>query len=87
MATYETTDVATGPTRADAESRLFRDLDPATRAWALAHHAAPGGRARGAHGADDVLGARVARDGHSLPARHQSARGAQRRAAERLKAA
>lgn len=32
----ETTEVATGPTRADAESRLFRDLDLATRAWALA---------------------------------------------------
>jgi len=32
----ETNDVATGPTRADAESRLFRDLDDATRAWALA---------------------------------------------------
>jgi pimeloyl-ACP methyl ester carboxylesterase len=32
----ETTEVATGPTRADAESRLFRDLEPATRAWALA---------------------------------------------------
>jgi pimeloyl-ACP methyl ester carboxylesterase len=32
----ETTDVATGPTRADAETRLFRDLDAATRAWALA---------------------------------------------------
>jgi pimeloyl-ACP methyl ester carboxylesterase len=32
----ETTDVVTGPTRADAESRLFRDLDPATRAWAVA---------------------------------------------------
>jgi pimeloyl-ACP methyl ester carboxylesterase len=32
----ETTDVATGPTRADAESRLFRDLDAGTRAWALA---------------------------------------------------
>jgi pimeloyl-ACP methyl ester carboxylesterase len=31
----ETTEVATGPTRTDAESRLFRDLDPATRAWAL----------------------------------------------------
>jgi pimeloyl-ACP methyl ester carboxylesterase len=29
------TDIATGPTRADAESRLFRDLDDATRAWAL----------------------------------------------------
>jgi pimeloyl-ACP methyl ester carboxylesterase len=32
----ETTDIATAPTRADAESRLFRDLDAATRAWALA---------------------------------------------------
>lgn len=32
----ETTDIATGPTRADAESRLFRDLDASTRAWALA---------------------------------------------------
>jgi pimeloyl-ACP methyl ester carboxylesterase len=32
----ETTEVVTGPTRADAESRLFRDLDPALRAWALA---------------------------------------------------
>jgi pimeloyl-ACP methyl ester carboxylesterase len=32
----ETTDVATGPTRADAESRLFRDLEPSMRAWALA---------------------------------------------------
>ena len=32
----ERTGVSTGPTRADAESRLFRDLDPALRAWALA---------------------------------------------------
>jgi pimeloyl-ACP methyl ester carboxylesterase len=32
----ETTDITTGPTRADAESRLFRDLDDATRLWALA---------------------------------------------------
>jgi pimeloyl-ACP methyl ester carboxylesterase len=32
----EVTALTTGPTRADAESRLFRDLDPATRAWALA---------------------------------------------------
>jgi pimeloyl-ACP methyl ester carboxylesterase len=31
----ETNDVTTSPTRADAESRLFRDLDPAARAWAL----------------------------------------------------
>ena len=32
----ETSDIATRPTRADAESRLFRDLDGSTRAWALA---------------------------------------------------
>ena len=32
----QTDELTTGPTRADAESRLFRDLDPAVRAWALA---------------------------------------------------
>jgi pimeloyl-ACP methyl ester carboxylesterase len=32
----DVTAVSTGPTKADAESRLFRDLDPALRAWALA---------------------------------------------------
>jgi len=32
----EVTELTTGPTRADAESRLFRDLDPGLRAWALA---------------------------------------------------
>jgi len=37
-ATNATTDVTTGPTRADAEQRLFADLDPATRAWALARY-------------------------------------------------
>jgi pimeloyl-ACP methyl ester carboxylesterase len=35
-APYEITDITTSPTRADAESRLFRDLDERTRAWALA---------------------------------------------------
>jgi pimeloyl-ACP methyl ester carboxylesterase len=35
-AANQTTDITTGPTRADAESRLFRDLDDSTRAWALA---------------------------------------------------
>ena len=35
---YETTDVTIGPSRADAEQRLFADLDPATRAWALARY-------------------------------------------------
>jgi pimeloyl-ACP methyl ester carboxylesterase len=29
------TDVATGPSREDAEGRMFADLEPATRAWAL----------------------------------------------------
>jgi pimeloyl-ACP methyl ester carboxylesterase len=33
---YDTNDVTTGPTKADAESRLFRDLDDRTRLWALA---------------------------------------------------
>ena len=32
------TEVATGPTREDAEGRMFADLDPATRAWALARY-------------------------------------------------
>jgi pimeloyl-ACP methyl ester carboxylesterase len=32
----EVTALTTGPTKADAESRLFRDLDPALRTWALA---------------------------------------------------
>ena len=32
----ETTAISTGPTKADAESRFFRDLDDATRTWALA---------------------------------------------------
>jgi pimeloyl-ACP methyl ester carboxylesterase len=35
-APYDITDITTSPTRADAESRLFRDLDERTRAWALA---------------------------------------------------
>jgi pimeloyl-ACP methyl ester carboxylesterase len=37
-APYETTALTIGPTRADAEHRLFADLDPATRAWALARY-------------------------------------------------
>jgi pimeloyl-ACP methyl ester carboxylesterase len=28
-------DLTTGPSRADAENRMFKDLDPAVRAWAL----------------------------------------------------
>jgi pimeloyl-ACP methyl ester carboxylesterase len=34
----ETTGVTTGPPRAEAEKRLFADLDPDTRAWALARY-------------------------------------------------
>lgn len=37
-APYETTEVAKGPSREDAEQRLFADLDPDTRAWALARY-------------------------------------------------
>jgi pimeloyl-ACP methyl ester carboxylesterase len=37
-APYETTSLTTGPSRADAERRLFADLDPDTRAWALARY-------------------------------------------------
>jgi pimeloyl-ACP methyl ester carboxylesterase len=32
------TELTTGPTKADAEQRLFADLDPAARAWALARY-------------------------------------------------
>ncbi|MBI1737503.1 MAG: alpha/beta hydrolase [Candidatus Rokubacteria bacterium] len=39
-ATNERTAIATGPSRADAEKRLFADLDPDTRAWALARYTA-----------------------------------------------
>ena len=34
----ETTALATGPTKADAEQRLFADIPPAHRAWALARY-------------------------------------------------
>src|SRR5439155_1004334 len=34
----ETTALATGPTKTDAEQRLFADLPPALRAWALARY-------------------------------------------------
>jgi pimeloyl-ACP methyl ester carboxylesterase len=37
-AAREITAIATGPTRADADKRLFADLDPETRAWALARY-------------------------------------------------
>lgn len=35
---HQVTDLTTGPGRADAEQRLFADLDPGTRAWALARY-------------------------------------------------
>jgi len=34
----ETTTLTTGPTRADVEKRLFADLDPDLRTWALARY-------------------------------------------------
>ncbi len=34
----ETTEITRGPTKEDAESRLFADLDPDLRAWALARY-------------------------------------------------
>jgi pimeloyl-ACP methyl ester carboxylesterase len=37
-ASHQATELTTGPSRADAEQRLFADLDPATRAWALARY-------------------------------------------------
>src|SRR5262245_29157190 len=36
----ERTGLVIGPSRADAERRLFADLDPAMRAWALARYTA-----------------------------------------------
>jgi pimeloyl-ACP methyl ester carboxylesterase len=38
VAVNETTALSTGPTQADAEKRLFADLDPDTRAWAFARY-------------------------------------------------
>ena len=37
-AANEVTATTTGPSRKDAEQRLFADLDPTTRAWALARY-------------------------------------------------
>ena len=37
-APYETTALSTGPSRADAERRLFADLAPEARTWALARY-------------------------------------------------
>lgn len=37
-APYETNALTTGPSRADAENRLFADLEPGMRAWALARY-------------------------------------------------
>src|SRR4029077_11820387 len=45
VAANETTAITTGPARTDAEKRLFADLDPDLRAWALARfkpHPVPG---------------------------------------------
>jgi hypothetical protein len=53
-APYETTALATGPTKAEAERRLFADLSPALRAWALARGHAAG---RGYLGTEEVWAA------------------------------
>jgi len=37
-AANETTPLTTSPTRQDAEGRMFADLEPAPRAWALARY-------------------------------------------------
>ena len=37
-AANEVTDLTTAPTRQDAEGRMFADLEPATRTWALARY-------------------------------------------------
>ncbi|PYM18944.1 MAG: alpha/beta hydrolase [Candidatus Rokuibacteriota bacterium] len=37
-AANEITDITTGPTRADAENRMFAGLEPELRAWALARY-------------------------------------------------
>jgi pimeloyl-ACP methyl ester carboxylesterase len=37
-ASHSTTELTTGPSRADAEQRLFADLAPELRAWALARY-------------------------------------------------
>ena len=83
----ETTAVATGPTRADAEKRLFSDLDPETRAWALARYtlhpvAAAGGPMELTNFWDQKWPTTVIRCRRAVnpPEAHQ------RRTAERLKA-
>ncbi|HWN90197.1 MAG TPA: alpha/beta hydrolase, partial [Verrucomicrobiae bacterium] len=37
-AANEVTEITTAPTRKDVEGRMFADLEPATRAWALARY-------------------------------------------------
>jgi pimeloyl-ACP methyl ester carboxylesterase len=84
----ETTDLATGPTREDAERRLFADLGPELRAWALARYtlhpvAAAEGPMEPTKFWDQPWKATVIRCRRSVnpPEAHQ------RRTAERLKAA
>ena len=86
-AANETTDIATGPTRADAESRLFRDLDDATRGcgrWrASPRIPSPRSRRRWSRRRS---GSALGGDRDSLPPRRQPPEHHQRRTAERLKA-
>ena len=67
-------ELTTGPARADAEKRLFADLAPDVRAWALARYTPhPVAALEAPMDADDVLGSEVAGDGDPLPSRRQSA--------------
>jgi len=84
----ETTAIATGPTQADAEQRLFSDLDPQMRAWALARYtlhpiAAADGPMEPTTFWDQAWAATVIRCRRSVnpPEAHQ------RRTADKLKAA
>ncbi len=87
-AANDTSDITTGPTRADAEQRLFADLDPATRALGPRPlHAAPGGRAGGADGAGRLLDHRWAATVIRCTKAANPPEAHQRRTAEKLGAA
>ena len=67
-------DLTTGPSREDAENRMFKDLDPAMRAWALDRITPhPVAALEAPMVADDVLGSEVVGVGHPLHASRQSA--------------
>ena len=66
-----------GPSREDAETRLFADLDPKTRAWALARYTLhPIGIYEHPVKLAELLDPAVGGDGDLVPPRGQSGRGA-----------